>query len=525
MFNISFSRLHLSKSNHCILFLVILLFVTDSTANAIICKNVKALTADKPLAGQMLKKRATYIVKTDIDLGGKTLFIPTNCRLSFEGGSLKNGTIVGNKTTLSGDVKCYANIKGTFKNKQFSTKWFTKDRNELPKVISEILATNVNEIIVSEGTWFVSETVELRSSVVIRGEEGALIKVDRPKVNKPFSLFKTSGTVLSFDDNYRFTNITIKDLTFDENGSNALGRTSIIYLCNAENVKILNCRFVDYAIDNYAEYVMAAITLYNCRRCLIESCYTEFLRMVSYGFCVNCTARNNKGFNTPGTWLESCDGYGIQYEGNELHENFFAGNSTISQNSRNGIIRNNTIIVNGKEVDSMINIGHPSNKTYHNSGDGCIVERNTIKTEKSKGIIVWGDSKSKGVIIRNNYVYSGTKHAIFVSDAIPSIYIIDNELVGHDKNQVLVLVGAEYNEIRNNKITTSSCGIQYTPIRVRRNDYKGCAIVKGNVIDNGVGPKTGFTDDSYIDLDLNDCRFENNIISNSIKVQSQIRKE
>jgi len=36
-----------------------------------------------------------YIIKWDFDLGGQTIKVPKNCILEFDGGSLKNGTIIG----------------------------------------------------------------------------------------------------------------------------------------------------------------------------------------------------------------------------------------------------------------------------------------------------------------------------------------------------------------------------------------------------------------------------------------------
>ena len=47
-----------------------------------------------------------YVIKWDFDLNGKTITVPNNCILEFDGGSLKNGTIIGQDTVYInvGDV-------------------------------------------------------------------------------------------------------------------------------------------------------------------------------------------------------------------------------------------------------------------------------------------------------------------------------------------------------------------------------------------------------------------------------------
>lgn len=480
------------------------------------CKKSVTLSTDKPLAQQMIKKQTTYKVQSNFDLQGETLIIPENSVLSFEGGSIKNGTVVGHNTTFLGEVKCFTNIRGTFNNKFLKTGWFAIDQTDLTRVLTQCIATNVNEIVVSKGVWLVSEMVYLRSDLTLKGEKDAIVKIDRSKVTGPFSLFRLNGTVLTFEEQYKFENITISDLAFEEEGSNELGRTCIVYFCNAKNVHIFNCRFIDHPSNKYAEYVTAAITHYNCKNCVIEKCYTEYVRLVSYGFCVNCTAKENEGHNSPGTWLESCDGYGLVYEDNVLYENIFPGNSSISQNSKNGIIRNNTIIVNGKEVDSMINIGHSSNNVYENSGDGCVVEGNVIRTEYSKGIIAWGSSKTDGLIIRNNQVYAARNHAIYLSPDIQTVYVSENRLTGHTRDQILVKSGAVMSYIQNNHITIDVPGEKYIPLRLRRNDDKGKAIVKGNTIDNGGRAPANTKDETLIDVAIGECQFIDNTVNDGV---------
>lgn len=45
-----------------------------------------------------------YHIQYDYDLDGRTVVVPNNCILLFEGGSLSNGTIVGNDTVISAQL-------------------------------------------------------------------------------------------------------------------------------------------------------------------------------------------------------------------------------------------------------------------------------------------------------------------------------------------------------------------------------------------------------------------------------------
>lgn len=71
-----------------------------------------------------------YIIRYNFDLGGKEINIPANSILQFEGGSITNGTIVGNNTEIkSGIYNILPNItfKGTFIIDRIYTEWFGAD--------------------------------------------------------------------------------------------------------------------------------------------------------------------------------------------------------------------------------------------------------------------------------------------------------------------------------------------------------------------------------------------------------------
>ena len=96
-----------------------------------------------------------YEIRYDFDLDGKTLEVPENCTLKFEGGSLCNGTILGNNTSIKGCVNCLSEINairgnllgninlswiGVYANNQDNS----KNINNLKNINSNIFIVDTN---------------------------------------------------------------------------------------------------------------------------------------------------------------------------------------------------------------------------------------------------------------------------------------------------------------------------------------------------------------------------------------------
>ena len=56
------------------------------------------------------KKNNVYTIEDNIDLKGKTITIPQGCVLSFDGGSLRNGTVLGNPSIRADRVQIFYDI-------------------------------------------------------------------------------------------------------------------------------------------------------------------------------------------------------------------------------------------------------------------------------------------------------------------------------------------------------------------------------------------------------------------------------
>lgn len=85
------------------------------------------LDKGKTFAEQVTQENTIYEIRYDFDLGGRTKEIPASCVLKFEGGSLKNGTLNGNASLITG---CEYNIldgvylNGTWANAECNLRWW-----------------------------------------------------------------------------------------------------------------------------------------------------------------------------------------------------------------------------------------------------------------------------------------------------------------------------------------------------------------------------------------------------------------
>lgn len=159
----------------------LLYFASCSSSFQITSKTVNAVSSYK----------GNYVVKNDVDLNGRTIRFPEGCTLVFKGGSLRNGTIVGNNTKLKYRDYCLdrIEIKGSWlvpviKSSMFATNDFYNLRN-LPNLQNESIH---NDIIICKGEYHINAN-EQRAALLLRSNtrlrlEGTLIM--DPQVNDKF---------------------------------------------------------------------------------------------------------------------------------------------------------------------------------------------------------------------------------------------------------------------------------------------------------------------------------------------------
>lgn len=74
------------------------------------------------LTQAMLADESTkYVIRWDFDLDNKSITVPSNCIIEFDGGSLSNGTLVGQDTILEGNFYGNVVLSGTFDDETFNS--------------------------------------------------------------------------------------------------------------------------------------------------------------------------------------------------------------------------------------------------------------------------------------------------------------------------------------------------------------------------------------------------------------------
>ena len=144
--------------------LSILLFLMTCIASA---KTVM-LSPDVPLQKQMTQPNVTYMVSNRHDLGGKTLVLPANCKLSVT----NDGCIFNGK------------VMGALKNKQVNLRWFGASSSDA-KYNAEAIenaARVCTQVVIPNETYVLSRSVRIQpQNLTLRGEGiSSLLKVLSP---------------------------------------------------------------------------------------------------------------------------------------------------------------------------------------------------------------------------------------------------------------------------------------------------------------------------------------------------------
>lgn len=130
-------------------------------------ETVKALTGNvidgtNVLTQEMINmSNVRYIINRNLNLQGETITIPFGCILQFEGGSIQNGTIVGQDTQIIAPNQAIfgsITISGTWNVPNITSSWFldASGDNGLKNVFALQDENVLNKIVIEEGDYPVS---------------------------------------------------------------------------------------------------------------------------------------------------------------------------------------------------------------------------------------------------------------------------------------------------------------------------------------------------------------------------------
>lgn len=162
---------------------------TDSTASSVI-SDVTYPLIRAAIQNMFYKSDTIYKITNDINLGGSTLTIPSDCTLDFQGGSFSNGTITFSNTTIVANSSNYIfkNIifKGSLKCSDFYVDWVgasvsNEDNSDFIKQAVIVSSTFRVPIVFNSVIYNITKPIildTLINNVTIKGNKARIQKVN-----------------------------------------------------------------------------------------------------------------------------------------------------------------------------------------------------------------------------------------------------------------------------------------------------------------------------------------------------------
>lgn len=182
---------------------------------------------------------STWEIKDFFNLGGATINLPTNVTLFFNGGSLKNGNIVGDNTIIKSEVVKIFDIditlSGTFKDTVSTPQMFgavgTGDETD---ILQKVLDFSGDSVIVGN---YLAENLQVNLSKIIEIKPNSSIKLN-PNVASSSNLIKINA------DNVVITGYGTLDGNSD-NQTFVLDDKHIINIWDSSNIAIKNLNIIN----------------------------------------------------------------------------------------------------------------------------------------------------------------------------------------------------------------------------------------------------------------------------------------
>lgn len=301
-----------SQRNHLLFLLIGVLLFYPFVAQG---KRVYLRTLDELVIAEQYEN-CTLVVKNEIDLKKCIVKLPSRSVLTFKGGSLKNGTVVGAKTKIQSSRECVfhdCKIEGEWSAKWAYSSMFDDDVDAMTLLknmscISKVLRLSANRsyIIHSQGEEVAVEVIEAESKIkptiyfhttdpnvsgiVLRGNRVTLrnliIRDDYDEKND--ALYGANKPTIGNTIAVGGLNNTVETLTIE--GCDFSGGTSSSWVASSQvkNSLVKGCSFSGYMADHGVYCSMEAETF------IVENCSINDVTHVSGLFKVRTSDKLRK---------------------------------------------------------------------------------------------------------------------------------------------------------------------------------------------------------------------------------------
>lgn len=267
-------------------------------------------------AQQVKNPNTIYEIRYDFDLNGQSVNLPESVTIFINGGTLKNGAVVGNNSLISyAGGMLSVELDGTFRNTSFDITWFgaqMSSGNELvdnTAILNQALKSSGNTKVplsVPSGIFYHDGLVMPENSSIIGSSiNGSVLRLLPSSRNSNITIVNNNCQVSDItlwgnDMNQRF------DLAYDELEGNG------ITICNGSRIgyKATEC-------TNTKIYNLIIKCCGNCGLALLDKhkwVYNFYNVTISrcgnIGFLDNSTDNNYQGFN-----ISHCENIGMLVKG------------------------------------------------------------------------------------------------------------------------------------------------------------------------------------------------------------------
>lgn len=469
--------------------------------------------ANKPVLDQsnFVKTNTSYVIKHDFDLMGRRIILPEDCELLFEGGSLNNGILIGNNTSVSysGSVFKGISIGGNWDVPVIHSSMFVDATTCINRLQDVIALSNpkVENIINIEKGNYTLEVYEVgehllplnsNSTVVLDGTVNILgNSFPRYRV---FSIFdannvivKGGGYIIGDKDVHTYTpEVLDPESPRGRNTSHEFGHG--VEIGNSNNISITGISISKCIGDGVCiigkDVVCKKLKIDNCRRqgiavlgerILIDSCYITNIWGVNHaGFGIdvepddhayyvtisNCKIMNcNGGINCQSHKFESVQNV-------DIHDCYL---STFAQDN----------IEKHDQYRAFI------------CTSSCLININNCQFEDSNNLI--SITGARDIHITNSrFITRGARYCAYFRDNRGMVHLEKNKFFMYDRRSKTPN-GVAFLNLHNAFVVENEI---YSENLSRSNLKIDCknVILKGNTIESGWEPN----------IALSDCKIENN---------------